>query len=445
MPGRDVSDYIIEIEGLVKRYKLYSGPKQFISDQFGLRKLPFRNWAPIPEFQALHGVDFRLRRGERVGLIGRNGAGKTTLLRLIAGGIYPTSGTIRVNGKIQPLMQSGVGFHPDFTGRQNIEATLQYRGLVGREFETTRDEVIDWVELGEFLEQPFSTYSLGMQARTQFAVTTAVKTDALLIDEMLGAGDGYFTSKSATRMKKLISDGTSLVLVSHDAGAILRFCERVVWLRDGMVHRDGPAEEVVPEYEQEQEMMAGSGAGARAAAVTTIDPFTLPGSLQTEFVRSSIAAAEPGKSPASSPLRIIDVRLSTDQQRKTGLHVGDKVCVEIDLKREPEADIPVRLSILVYSVSGERIARTSGEYRGLARIATAVAKLDPLILGTGHYVVSVMAEDADSGQILDLKSGCGALNFASSNESDPPKIHIPSLWKLGDSPEFEPGRLSGML
>ncbi|MGN6516106.1 MAG: hypothetical protein ACTHLR_09730 [Rhizomicrobium sp.] len=333
-----------------------------------------------------------------------------------------------------------------------------------------RDEVIDWVELGEYIDQPFSSYSLGMQARTQFAVTTAVKPDALLIDEVLGAGDGYFTTKSAARMKQLIGTGCSLILVSHSAKTVLQFCERAVWLRDGRVHRDGPADDVVPEYEQEQEMMAGAGAGARAQAVTTFDAFTLPTSLQTGFVEESIAKAEPvadhsggyedtfssqgrraHRRSGKPGVRISDIRFGTKGERPGGVHVGDTIFAEIDLHTSANAALDLRISLLVYSVSGERIAKTTGEYiqckaNGAGRISIRT-ELTPLILGTAHYVLSTLVEDAreplfSESARYDLWSRCAALNFESCNESDPPKIHVQSNWIFGDEKEIVAGRLS---
>lgn len=466
------SDDIIRVENVVKRYKLYRDAKQFALDQLGIRKLPIRRWEPIPEFQALHGVDFRLRHGERVGLIGRNGAGKTTLLRLIAGGIMPTSGTIEVHGKIQPLMEAGIGFHPEFTGRENIEASLQYLGLVGRELRMVRDEVIEWVELGEYIDQPFNTYSAGMQSRTQFAVATAMKPDALLIDEVLGAGDGYFTAKSAARMKNLIGTGCSLVLVSHSAKTILQFCDRAVWLRDGHVHRDGPAGDVVPEYEQEQEMMAGAAAGARARAVTTLDAFTLPAPLRTAFVSESVSKAEPGfdlsgsyeevvssqgrtafRLPGKPGVRIVDVRFASKPESAAGVSVGGGISADIDLAASPHEVLPLRSSLLVYSLAGERVGKATAELQhchadGSGRISVRIT-MAPLILGVAHYILSVLIEDGreplfTSSARYDLWSRCAALNFAISNESDPPKIHIPSKWLYGDATDPAEGRLSAI-
>lgn len=464
------TNYIISVENLVKRYKLYRDARQLAADQIGFRKIPFRKWAPIPEFEALHGVTLTLQSGERVGLIGRNGAGKTTLLRLMIGAITPTSGTVEVQGRIQPLMQTGIGFHPEFTGRENIEASLRYLGLTGREFEAAREEVIEWVELGEFLDQPFSTYSLGMQGRTQFAVATAIRPDVLLVDEVLGAGDGYFSAKSAMRMKNLIGKGCSLILVSHSSQTILQFCERVIWLRDGIVHRDGPAPVVVAEYEQEMEMLAGAGAGARAEAVTAIDNFTLPSSLQTKFVDASVARSEPvnAMSPSEqaivapdgrrvyrvagkSGIRIVDVRLASAIERKGGVHVGDGIDVSVSLELEGTAPLDLRVSLLIYSIAGERMARSTAALQEVsgnsARTAMIRAKLAPLILGAANYVLSVLVEDLAEPEFsesarYDLWSRCGALNFAPTNEPDPPRLHLPSQWNFDGSSERVMGRIS---
>lgn len=200
-------------------------------------------------FHALHDINFTIARGERIGLVGRNGAGKTTLLKLITDNFEPSSGRVLVNGSVQALMQLGLGFHPEFSGLENIRSALSYNGLVGKELEEAVEDVIDFVELGDFLNQPLKTYSLGMNARLQFAAATAIRPDILLVDEVLSAGDSYFSAKSAFRMDKLAKSGCTLILVSHSWQQIQQYCNRCIWLLDGRVHMDGPTHEVMAKYE----------------------------------------------------------------------------------------------------------------------------------------------------------------------------------------------------
>ncbi|MBN8532758.1 MAG: ATP-binding cassette domain-containing protein [Rhizobiales bacterium] len=452
-------DIAILVDGVGKTFKLFSDARQMVAHQLGLRDLPFLRQPPIPEFTALDDINFTLARGERIGLIGRNGAGKTTLLKLITRSLAPTRGTVEVNGTLQALMQTGIGFHPEFTGRQNIDATLQYFGLHGEAYQAAMDDVIRFVELGKYLDQPYSTYSLGMQSRTQFAVATAFRPDILLIDEILGAGDGYFAAKSADRMKKLIGSGCTMILVSHSAVTIEMFCERVIWLRDGRIHRDGPAKPVLAEYEQEMETLAQAGAGVRAEAVDNAGPFSLPVSLRTDFVREHVLAAEPvagncqpvvpdGATDSATRrlvgapgLSISGVRFSLADNQERGLEVGDRIQISADLVSENPGRKHLRLSLLIYTLSGERLARASGlvdvdfEKDGKAVIDGEITQI---LLGVGHYVVSLLVEDAafpeqSEEARYDLWSQCGSLNYAPSNESDPPKLHLDGWVHQGDS------------
>lgn len=239
----------ISFKNVTKRYKLGGGPREQLLDAFGLAWLT-RRTTPAAEFLALDDVSFTLGRGRRMGLIGRNGAGKTTLLKLISGNFRPSEGGVEVNGSIQALMTMGQGFHPDYTGRENIRASLYYNGLSRSEAEEAFDDVVEFCELGSFIEQPFKTYSSGMQARLMFATATAIRPDVLVVDEVLGAGDAYFLAKSKQRVEQIISRGCTLLLVSHSMGQVLELCDEVIWLEGGRVAAMGEAFHVVKAYEE---------------------------------------------------------------------------------------------------------------------------------------------------------------------------------------------------
>src|SRR5262245_33479982 len=240
----------IRLTAVGKRYTLYPSPAEGACDALGLSwLLPGRRkrWR---HFWALRNITLTLPRGARVGIIGRNGAGKSTLLKLITRNVDPTEGEVEVIGEVQALLQAGTGMHPEFTGRQNIEAALTYQGLSGPEVREAIADIIDFTELGQFLDQPFKNYSTGMQARLAFAAATVVKPDILIVDELLGVGDGYFLSKSTERMRKLIESGASVLLVSHSMEQIVRFCGQAIWMDRGQIVRQGDALEVVKEYER---------------------------------------------------------------------------------------------------------------------------------------------------------------------------------------------------
>lgn len=248
----------IRARRLRKVYRLYDSPLQRMLDVFGLAGAR----AGGREHAALDGVDLEIRGGEKVAIIGRNGAGKSTLLRLISGVMQPTSGTLEVRGGAQALLQIGSGFHPDFTGRQNVVSYLAHLGLSGREAESRVGEIVEFAELEEYIDQPIKTYSTGMVARLMFATSTVVAPQLLVLDEILGVGDAYFARKSFERIRDLCAGaGTTLLLVSHDIYAASRLCDRMIWLDAGRVVVDDASPVVMKAYEhsirvQEEERLA---------------------------------------------------------------------------------------------------------------------------------------------------------------------------------------------
>lgn len=296
----------ILFEGVTKRYRLGGGPREQLLEAFGLSR--FLKRGPAPEFLALDDVSFRVERGRRMGLIGRNGAGKTTLLKLISGNFMPSNGHVSVAGSVQALMTMGQGFHPDYTGRENIRAALHYNGLSSGELASAFEDVSDFCELGPFIDQPFKTYSSGMQARLMFAAATAIKPDILVIDEVLGAGDAYFIAKSKRRVEQIVESGCTLLLVSHSMQQILELCEEVIWLDGGRVRERGAAFQVVKAYE---EWMFG-------ALVGTGDPSKARHAQRARVVEEpSPAVAEKASTAVSvgAATAVLDEQESDDERR----------------------------------------------------------------------------------------------------------------------------------
>jgi lipopolysaccharide transport system ATP-binding protein len=235
---------VIELKDVTKTFDVYRTPRARVMATLGL---PIRANAR-DEFVAVRNVSFEIQPGERVGLVGRNGAGKSTVLKMVAGLLRPTSGTMEVRGNVQALLELGTGFHPEFTGRQNVYASLAYQGVAGREARRAFDDVLDFSELDEFIDRPVKTYSAGMYARLAFATATAVRPEVLIVDEILGAGDAYFALKSSQRMLKLTSDGTTVLFVSHDISSVQMMCDRAIWIDRGSMLMDGPPHEVSRAY-----------------------------------------------------------------------------------------------------------------------------------------------------------------------------------------------------
>ncbi|ELX10631.1 ABC transport system ATP-bindig protein [Janthinobacterium sp. HH01] len=233
----------ITVSNLGKAYKLY--PNRW--SRLGEWMLPFQG----PRHQLkwiLQDVSFQVAPGEAVGLIGINGAGKSTLLKLITGTTQPTTGSVHMQGSVAALLELGMGFHPDFTGRQNVYMAGQLIGLTVDEISALMPDIEAFAEIGDYLDQPVRVYSSGMQMRVAFAVATARRPDILIVDEALSVGDTYFQHKSFERIRQYRRAGTTLLLVSHDKQAIQSVCDRAILLDGGRLAREGRPEEIMDYY-----------------------------------------------------------------------------------------------------------------------------------------------------------------------------------------------------
>jgi lipopolysaccharide transport system ATP-binding protein len=199
------------------------------------------------EFWALKDVSFEVQKGETVGIIGRNGSGKSTLLQMICGTLNPTNGSIQTNGRIAALLELGAGFNPEFTGRENVYMNASVLGLSNEEIDARFSDIVTFADIGDYIEQPIKTYSSGMVVRLAFAVIAHVDADILIIDEALAVGDAVFVQKCNRFIRGFVEKGT-LLFVSHATQSVLELCDRSIWLKQGKVHQDGEAKEVVRHY-----------------------------------------------------------------------------------------------------------------------------------------------------------------------------------------------------
>ena len=200
------------------------------------------------EFWALQDVNFSIEKGEVLGLVGANGAGKSTMLKVISGILKPTKGTVTAHGNIVPMLELGSGFDLELTGRENVFLNGAILGYSEDFLKEKYQEIVDFSELGEFIEMPLRNYSSGMITRLAFSIATVVKPDILIVDEILSVGDAAFQKKSKNRMMELMSGGTTVLLVSHSAQQITEMCSRAIWLNHGVVMEDGPADVVYDKY-----------------------------------------------------------------------------------------------------------------------------------------------------------------------------------------------------
>lgn len=248
-------DIIIDFNHVTKRFKLYKNDKKRLMGVFS-KKVPYK------EKLAVKDVTFQVERGETVAFFGRNGAGKSTILKMITGVSYPTKGTIDVRGRVSALLELTSGFDPELTGRENIYLKGQLCGLLDEEIKELEDEIIDFADIGEYIDQPVRTYSSGMRARLGFAVNVNIRPEILIVDEALSVGDKEFRSKCLDRVNEVIEeDNVTLLFVTHSTSTARQFCKRGIYLINGQMKYDGDIDQAIALYEE-----AGKAARRRGKA-----------------------------------------------------------------------------------------------------------------------------------------------------------------------------------
>ena len=464
VPFRPVS---IALENVSKVYRLYPSPLDQMCDALGLNRLRFWHQATYPEFPALDDVNLTLHQGERVGVVGRNGAGKTTLLKLITGNFRPTAGRIAVDGKVQALMQVGLGFHPEFTGYENIRSSLVYNGLTGERFDAAVADVADFVELGDFLHQPVKTYSMGMSARLQFATATAIDPEILIVDEVLGAGDAYFSAKCADRMERLASSGCTLLLVSHSMAQVLEFCERAIWLENGRVVLEDDALSVVKAYEEYMQRLqreAEAQRQAQAEAPTAPVPIPEPAVTRSRWLREKLlkqvlgAAAERSSNTKTSAavtsgglsrwhgeggLRIAEIRvLDGAGEPCRVVRTGEPLTIEVAIEAERADRFTCIYVVVLFTEDGRWVSRhcskpveytlAEGERRRMRLV------YDQTLLGNGKFVFSAAIyrvldlENLASARYYDLLSRSFEVEVKAPYPDDTSILYHPARWVVAD-------------
>ena len=233
---------LLTVSNLGKAYRTYASEFQRIGRWFGL---PTK---PREEHWVLKHINFASEPGEAIGIVGQNGAGKSTLLKMITGTLQPTEGNVEVNGRIAAILELGMGFTADLTGRQNVYHAAGLMGFKAEQITQVIDDIEAFAEIGEYFDEPVRTYSSGMQMRVAFAVATAIRPEILIVDEALSVGDSYFQHKSFDRIREFQKQGTTLLIVSHDRGSIQALCNRAILLEKGTVIKDGKPEEVMDFY-----------------------------------------------------------------------------------------------------------------------------------------------------------------------------------------------------
>ena len=234
---------VIRADNLGKCYRIYDNPKDRLKQALWRGRRQYYR-----EFWALRDVSFEVRRGETLGIIGRNGSGKSTLLQMICGTLTPTEGAVQTNGRVAALLELGSGFNPEFTGRENVAINARLLGLSEEEVDEKFEQIVEFSEIGQFIDQPVKTYSSGMFVRLAFAIASHSDPDVLIVDEALSVGDFAFQNKCITRIKQLRDKGMTLVFVSHDLSTLQLICDRAIWIHQGQLRSEGDPIRICQDY-----------------------------------------------------------------------------------------------------------------------------------------------------------------------------------------------------
>lgn len=283
--------HVLTVSGVSKRYASYASNFHRFATWFGA------NIKPVAEYWANRDITFQVRSGEALALIGQNGAGKSTLLKMITGTVRPTTGSIAVFGRINAILELGLGFNPEFTGRQNIYHAGGLMGYSQEELSALMPQIEAFAEIGAFFDQPIRVYSSGMQARLAFALATAKRPDVLIVDEVLSVGDSYFQHKSFDKIRQFKDAGTSIILVTHSLSDVRALCDRVILLDKGRVLKDGLPDEVVDYYNAMIAEREEAGKQHKIEQTRMIDGWlkTRSGSYEVEASKIVLLDAESGQ------------------------------------------------------------------------------------------------------------------------------------------------------
>jgi ABC-type polysaccharide/polyol phosphate transport system ATPase subunit len=391
----------IELTNVSKIYRRFSDGRQFATLKSALlRRSILRDLQPKETFPALSDVSFAVPKGSTFGVIGRNGSGKSTALKLVAGITKPTSGTVRVDGRISALIELGAGFHPEISGRENVYINGIMLGLTRREIQARFDEIVDFAELREFIDAPVKTYSSGMYMRLGFAVAIHVDPDVLLVDEVLAVGDEGFTHKCLDKFAEFRRRGKTILLVTHSLGLVERFCDEALWLDHGQVRAAGDPKRVVDAYltaveQTEEDLLATETARALDAAQPSS---SAPAQTASDPTADMFRATE-GRW-GSREIEIADVALLNGGGEPAHVfHSGEPIAVRLKLvAHHPSSDFVVGIGLFnaegvcCYGTNTDIEEMTPVSFSGEGEATFAIERLD-LVEGTYKVDVAVHKRD----------------------------------------------------
>jgi len=368
------NEYALEAEHLSKAYRVYPTPMKRVAEA-----LSFGRYKGHHEFWALRDISFKLKPGGSFGLCGANGAGKSTLLKLLAGTTAPTSGRFRMSGKVASLLELGAGFHLDFTGRANIFMNGIMMGFTRREIESKLDQIIDFAELGEHIDDPVRTYSSGMGMRLGFAVAVSVDPQILIIDEVFAVGDMYFQKKCIDKIYDFKQRGKTILFCSHSLYDIRQLCDEAIWIDHGISKVVGPSIQVTNEYTAFQRGHIGDEVQA----------------LIGQYESADVSERDPRRLP-----RVVDARMyrAGSDVETYEFTTGDDVELRIWWKNPEPERTPIHLGMGFLRSDTTTCAGTGTHFDGLKLEGTegcTVLRLPRLPLLSGQFLVPVLLLDGE--------------------------------------------------
>jgi ABC-type polysaccharide/polyol phosphate transport system ATPase subunit len=383
--------YAIEVNNVTKIFRIHRGKPTTLKD-----RLILKNKGIIEEFIPLKDVSIKVKKGESVGIIGENGSGKSTLLKLISKIIYPDKGEIITKGKVSSLIELGAGFHPDFTGRENIYVNASIFGFSKKETDRKIDDIISFSELEEFIDLPVRTYSSGMYMRLAFSVAINIDPDILLIDEILAVGDEHFQKKCFNKLSEFKKKGVTIVIVSHDLGAIERLCDKAVWIDKGVVKKEGLPRDVIRSY---LDFLAERD----NKKVLNDKELSSQGNLPEEHI---IGTGE---------IRVTNVKLLDENgEEKYIFRTGEEALIKIYYKRNSDVGNDVVFGMAIYNSNGINCFGTNTYLDGinienLKEEGEVIFRIKKLNLLDGEYSLDISCHKI-SGELYDYKKSVLSFN-----------------------------------
>ena len=412
----------ISVKNVSKKFRVYFDKGSSLKE-----RILFRERNRYEEREVLNDISFDVKKGDALGLIGQNGCGKSTMLKLLTRIMYPNSGTIQVKGRVSSLIELGAGFHPDMSGRENIYINASIFGLSKKEIDSRLNDIIDFSELHDYIDNPVRTYSSGMYTRLAFSVAVNVDADILLIDEILAVGDASFQSKCFNKMMDIKAKGTTIVLVSHALGDVEKVCNKAIWIKNGKIGMSGTPHDVVPHY---LDWIMGKDSEEKKSLPTVEENAETP----AEPIEKT---EENNGDVGNKQVEIVEYKIynTAEQRESSKFAVGDGVRFMIKYRRNDQSLKSAMASMLIRRNDGTICYTTNslidtGKNIQLKDDGMIELTIDPIQLMQGNYSVDISLLE-DYGPVFHQISN--AFEFEIYNTKTDYGVFRPFCrWRLSD-------------